>query len=70
MISNKEAVKIVGLAPDKETSAKRLVECATREWKRKKGYAVDDISAVCLFLDSGQAGAANHSSKATKEVGP
>lgn len=53
MISNQEAVQIVSSAPDKEKSAKRLVECAARAWKQKrKGIAMDDISAVCLFFQS------------------
>lgn len=71
VMSNKEAVKIVSSAPDRATSAKRLVECAAQEWKRKKpGCAVDDISAICLFLDSTRSIAADYSSKAMREVGP
>ncbi|KAK9288243.1 hypothetical protein L1049_016693 [Liquidambar formosana] len=51
VISNQEAVQIVSSTPDREKSAKRLVECAARAWKHKKGgIAVDDISAVCLFF--------------------
>uniref|UniRef100_A0A7N0UHJ3 protein-serine/threonine phosphatase n=1 Tax=Kalanchoe fedtschenkoi TaxID=63787 RepID=A0A7N0UHJ3_KALFE len=51
VISNQEAVEIVSLAPDKASSARRLVECAARAWKRKRrGYATDDISAICLFF--------------------
>ena len=51
MISNQEAVQVVFSTPDREKSAKRLVECAVRAWKNKKrGIAMDDISAICLFF--------------------
>ncbi|KAK1293065.1 putative protein phosphatase 2C 34 [Acorus calamus] len=51
VISNEEAVQIVASAPDRRKAAKRLVECANRAWKRKRrGIAVDDCSAVCLFF--------------------
>ncbi|CAK9166851.1 unnamed protein product [Ilex paraguariensis] len=51
VVSNQEAVEIVISTPDKEKSAKRLVECAVRAWKRKRrGVAIDDISAICLFF--------------------
>ncbi|KAG6731719.1 hypothetical protein I3842_01G143300 [Carya illinoinensis] len=51
VISNQEAVQIVSSTPDREKSAKRLVECAVRGWKHKKrGIAMDDISAICLFF--------------------
>ena len=53
VISNKEAVDIVSSAADKAKAAKRLVECAVHAWKRKRrGIAVDDISAICLFFHS------------------
>ncbi|TVU18965.1 hypothetical protein EJB05_35088 [Eragrostis curvula] len=40
-----------GHGPDK--AAKRLVECAVRAWRRKRrGIAVDDCSAICLFFHS------------------
>ncbi|KAL5850985.1 hypothetical protein ACOSQ4_008998 [Xanthoceras sorbifolium] len=53
VVSNQEAVEIVSSTPDREKSAKRLVECAAHAWKRKrKGIAMDDISAVCLFFHS------------------
>ncbi|XP_076950396.1 putative protein phosphatase 2C 73 [Bidens hawaiensis] len=53
VISNQEAVEIVSSTVDKSKSAKRLVECAAQAWKRKrKGIAVDDISAVCIFFHS------------------
>ncbi|KAK8473743.1 hypothetical protein PHAVU_001G227100 [Phaseolus vulgaris] len=53
VISNKEAVEIVSSTPDKAKAAKRLVECAEDAWKRKRrGIAVDDISAICLFFHS------------------
>ncbi|XP_062179771.1 probable protein phosphatase 2C 48 [Phragmites australis] len=53
VISNEEAVQIVAATPDRERAAKRLVECAVRAWRRKRrGIAVDDCSAICLFLHS------------------
>ncbi|XP_027339030.1 probable protein phosphatase 2C 73 [Abrus precatorius] len=53
VISNEEAVKIVGSAPHKEKAAERLVNYATHEWKRKRrGIAIDDISVICLFFHS------------------
>ena len=51
VLSNEEAVRIVAATPDREKAAKRLVECAVRGWRRKRrGVAVDDCSAVCLFF--------------------
>ncbi|CAA2992372.1 probable phosphatase 2C 34 [Olea europaea subsp. europaea] len=51
VISNEEAVEIVSLAPDRAKSARRLVECAVHAWKKKrKGIAMDDISAIVLFF--------------------
>ncbi|KAL3577501.1 hypothetical protein D5086_019005 [Populus alba] len=51
VISNQEAVQVVSLTPDREESARRLVECAGRAWScKKKGIAMDDISAICLFF--------------------
>lgn len=53
VISNEEAVQIVAGTPDREKAAKRLVQCAVRAWRRKRrGYAVDDCSAICLFFHS------------------
>lgn len=53
VISNQEAVEIVSTTADRANSAKRLVECAGRAWKRKrKSIAMDDISAICLFFHS------------------
>lgn len=53
MISNQEAVEIVSSIVDREKAAKRLVECAVRAWKyKKRGIAMDDISAICLFFHS------------------
>ncbi|TXG71666.1 hypothetical protein EZV62_000245 [Acer yangbiense] len=50
-ISNQEAVEIVSSTLDREKSAKKLVECAVRAWKyKKRGIAMDDISAICLFF--------------------
>ncbi|KAH7573520.1 hypothetical protein JRO89_XS03G0164100 [Xanthoceras sorbifolium] len=51
VISNQEAVQIVSSTLDREKSAKKLVECAGRAWRNKKrGIAMDDISAICLFF--------------------
>lgn len=53
VVSNQEAVEIVLSTADKAKSAKRLVESAVRAWKQKRrGIAVDDISAICLFFHS------------------
>ncbi|KAF3454560.1 hypothetical protein FNV43_RR05008 [Rhamnella rubrinervis] len=53
VVSNQEAVQIVGSTADRAKAAKRLVECAAHAWKRKrKGIAMDDISAICLFFHS------------------
>ncbi|XP_068659985.1 probable protein phosphatase 2C 73 isoform X2 [Aristolochia californica] len=53
VISNQEAVEIVASTGDKGKAAKRLVECAVRAWGRKRrGIAVDDCSAICLFFNS------------------
>ncbi|OAY77305.1 probable protein phosphatase 2C 34 [Ananas comosus] len=53
VISNQEAVRIVSSTKKRGKSAKRLVECAIRAWKcKRKGIAVDDCSAICLFFDS------------------
>ncbi|KDP23431.1 hypothetical protein JCGZ_23264 [Jatropha curcas] len=53
VISNQEAVQIVSSTPDRAKAAKRLVESAVHAWKRKrKGIAMDDISAICLFFHS------------------
>ncbi|XVF66176.1 hypothetical protein PTKIN_Ptkin10aG0014300 [Pterospermum kingtungense] len=51
VISNEEAVEIVSSTEKREKSAKRLVQCAIRAWKyKKRGIAMDDISAICLFF--------------------
>ncbi|KAJ4835367.1 putative protein phosphatase 2C 73 [Turnera subulata] len=53
VISNQEAVQIVSSAPNRTKAAKYLVKHAENAWKRKrKGIAMDDISAICLFLHS------------------
>ncbi|OMP11453.1 phosphatase 2C (PP2C)-like protein [Corchorus olitorius] len=53
VVSNQEAIQIVSSTPDKAKAAKRLVECAVHAWKKKrKGIAMDDISAICLFFHS------------------
>ncbi|KAL2468633.1 putative protein phosphatase 2C 73 [Forsythia ovata] len=47
VVSNQEAVQIVSTTPDRGKSAKCLVECAVRAWKKKRrGIALDDISAI------------------------
>lgn len=62
VISNQEAVDIVSSTPDRSKSAKRLVECAAHAWKRKRrGIAMDDISAICLYF---------HSSPLSQQVHP
>ncbi|KAL2459294.1 putative protein phosphatase 2C 73 [Forsythia ovata] len=51
VISNQEAIEIVSSTPDREETAKRLVERAVCAWKRKgRAAAMDDISAICLFF--------------------
>jgi len=53
VLSNEEAVQIVAATPDRGKAAKRLVECAVRAWRRRRrGIAVDDCSAICLFFHS------------------
>lgn len=53
VISNQEAVQIVSSTSNKSTAAKCLVEHAGRAWRKKRsGLAMDDISAICLFLHS------------------
>nr|GLL42252.1 probable protein phosphatase 2C 73 [Ipomoea trifida] len=51
VVSNQEAVEIVWSTPEKEESAKRLIEHAVCAWKRtRRGIAMDDMSAICLFF--------------------
>ncbi|GMI85021.1 E Growth-Regulating 2 [Hibiscus trionum] len=53
VVSNQEAIQIVSSTPDKAKAAKQLVESAVQAWKKKrKGIAMDDISAICLFFHS------------------
>ncbi|XP_022870674.1 probable protein phosphatase 2C 34 [Olea europaea var. sylvestris] len=53
VVSNQEALQIVSTTPDRGKSAKHLVECAVRAWKKKRrGIAIDDISAIVLFFHS------------------
>ncbi|KAL4556238.1 hypothetical protein LXL04_038882 [Taraxacum kok-saghyz] len=53
VVSNEEAVEIVASTEDKAKSAKRLVDRAVRGWKQKrKGIAIDDISAICVFFQN------------------
>ncbi|PON61965.1 Protein phosphatase [Parasponia andersonii] len=65
VVSNQEAVEIVWSSPDKEKSARRLVECAALAWKSKRrGIAMDDISAICLFFHSTSTTSISHSLQA------
>ncbi|KAG7603705.1 putative protein phosphatase 2C 73 [Arabidopsis thaliana] len=53
VISNQEAIEIVSSTAERPKAAKRLVEQAVRAWKKKRrGYSMDDMSVVCLFLHS------------------
>ncbi|KAH6819059.1 Protein phosphatase 2C family protein [Perilla frutescens var. frutescens] len=54
VVSNEEAVEMVSRRGcERGKSAKRLVEYAADAWKRKrKGIAMDDISAIVLFFHS------------------
>ncbi|KAE9615943.1 hypothetical protein Lal_00017532 [Lupinus albus] len=53
VISNEEAIDIVSSTEDKAKAAKKLVECAMHAWKgKRRGIAMDDISAICLFFHS------------------
>ncbi|CAH9106938.1 unnamed protein product [Cuscuta europaea] len=53
VISNQEAVQIISTTADRAKAAKRLVESAGHAWKRKRrGIAMDDISAIVLFFHS------------------
>lgn len=62
VVSNQEAIEMVSSTPDRARSAKCLVEYAVRAWKRKRrGIAMDDISAICLFF---------HSSPVSQQVYP
>ncbi|XP_020585905.1 probable protein phosphatase 2C 34 [Phalaenopsis equestris] len=55
VMSNQEAIEIVSSTKDRRKSARQLVKCAIHAWKRKRrGIAVDDCSAVCLFFHSSQ----------------
>lgn len=53
VISNEEAIDIVSSTAERPKAAKRLVEQAVKAWnKKRRGIAMDDISAVCLFFHS------------------
>ncbi|EPS69184.1 hypothetical protein M569_05582 [Genlisea aurea] len=55
VISNQESVAIVAASPEPAKSAKLLVKSAAKAWRRKrKKVAMDDISAIVLFLHSCQ----------------
>lgn len=52
VISNEEAVAIILTAPKREKSAKLLVECAGRAWRRKRrNVALDDCSVICIYFN-------------------
>lgn len=51
VVSNEKAVEIVSSTTERDEAAKRLVDYASGQWKRKRpGFAADDISVVCLFF--------------------
>ncbi|XP_042054134.1 probable protein phosphatase 2C 34 isoform X1 [Salvia splendens] len=53
VVSNEEAVQIVWECPERGKAAKRLVERAADGWRKKRrGIAMDDISAIVLFFHS------------------
>lgn len=53
VISNEEAIDVVSSTAERPKAAKRLVEQAVKAWnKKRRGIAMDDISAVCLFFHS------------------
>ncbi|KAL9248991.1 putative protein phosphatase 2C 73 [Drosera capensis] len=67
VVSNQEAIQVVASASNRANSAKYLVEHAARAWKRKRcGIAMDDISAICLFLQSSSSSSAHVSQTAAK----
>ncbi|KAL2941081.1 putative protein phosphatase 2C 73 [Bienertia sinuspersici] len=52
VVSNQEAVEIVSSTHDRSKASKLLVDHAIQAWKKKRrGIAMDDISAICLFFD-------------------
>ncbi|XWS16566.1 hypothetical protein CRYUN_Cryun34aG0099700 [Craigia yunnanensis] len=52
VLSKKEAIDIVALAPSRTTAARALVDCATRAWRLKYPTSKnDDCAVVCLFLE-------------------
>lgn len=52
VLSNKEVVDIVALAPTRTTAARAVVECAIRAWRLKFPTSKsDDCAVICLFLD-------------------
>lgn len=52
VLSNEEVVEIVSSAPSRSAAARRVVECAAREWKLKYPTSkMDDCAVVCVFLD-------------------
>ncbi|KAJ3677595.1 hypothetical protein LUZ60_003319 [Juncus effusus] len=53
VLSNKEAVEIVGNAPNQALAARALVDTAVRAWKLKFPTSKsDDCAVLCLFLDT------------------
>lgn len=60
-MSNEEAVQIVWDCAERGKAAKRLVERAAEGWRKKRrGIAMDDISAVVLFFHSSSSSSSSH----------
>ncbi|KAM1033771.1 hypothetical protein ACFX11_037491 [Malus domestica] len=52
VLSNKEMVDIIAIAPARSSAGRALVKTAVRAWRQKyPTYKVDDCVVVCLFLD-------------------
>lgn len=51
VLSNDEVASIVWMVESEEEAARAVVEAATAAWEKKyPSSKVDDITAVCLFL--------------------
>ncbi|VFQ92661.1 unnamed protein product [Cuscuta campestris] len=69
VLSNEEAVEIVGSAPTRSSAARVLVEAAVRSWRTKYPTSrVDDCAVVCLFLDDSPTKGAYSASSNDKAV--
>lgn len=52
VLSNEEVVEIVSSAPTRSSSARIVIDAASREWKSKYPTSkMDDCAVVCMFLD-------------------